>query len=132
MNEKGHENFAEASSYKLVHLLMTIRHGDRSAIHDMPTSNMEGNGAQNIKNAAATHPPPNGPIMDPKAEAEREAEAGGGGGPRIDSKAKSGTTGLNHPVHGNKYLDVRALEYVMFMCMYVCGDVCVLRIYVFL
>jgi hypothetical protein len=117
LNVHGHENFADASSFKMIHLLMTIRHGDRSAIHDMPNSNMEGEGARKIRDAAARAAVAKIRGADSEMSKTEEGEGEGGGGDGEGAKSRNtkereqeGTTGLNHPVHGNKYLDVRALE----------------------
>ena len=66
--------------FELVHLLLTVRHGDRSAIHSMP-----------------------------HALGTEEAEAKGA---RPLEPWQYSKDGLNHPVHGNEFLDLRALSYV--------------------
>lgn len=77
-------HFPKADGFELVHLTMLIRHGDRTAIHAMPGGNMNQYSASDVENAS---------------------------GRGVDGWLQ-GENGLQHPVHGNKYLDVRALEFV--------------------
>ena len=74
------EGFASDGDFELVHLLFTVRHGDRSSIHTMP-----------------------------HALGSKEAEAAGA---RPLVPWQYSKDGLNHPVHGNEFLDLRALHYV--------------------
>ena len=92
--------FENSDQYELHYLLFTIRHGDRSAIHSMPGSLPYENevDAGGVEEGA-------------EEEAAWSTEA--------TEKAKLKKTGkenqlkskFDHPVHGSKYLDFRALSY---------------------
>lgn len=76
----GDEAHVKDDKYELVHIAMTVRHGDRSAIHTIPGSL----GSQEAEAADARPLEPWQHLSD----------------------------GLNHPVHGNDFLDIRALEHL--------------------
>lgn len=78
--DEGVQVESNGDNFELVHLLLTVRHGDRSAIHTMP-----------------------------HALGSEEAEAAGA---RPLMPWQYSKDGLNHPVHGNEFLDLRALHYV--------------------
>jgi len=74
-------NFAGAEQYEMEHLVLLVRHGDRSAIHEIP-----------------------GAVPDSASDSgDGDGNAGTGGAVHA---------GLQHPLHGNKFLDVRALHYI--------------------
>ena len=76
----GDESRDNENKYKLVYVAMTVRHGDRSAIHTIPGSL----GSAEAESADARPPEP----------------------------LRHHSGGLNHPVHRNDFLDVRALEHL--------------------
>jgi hypothetical protein len=77
---KSGDETQKPAAFDLVHLLMTVRHGDRSAIHSMPNSL----GSEDAEEANA----------------------------RPLEPWQYSTDGLNHPVHGNEFIDLRALHHV--------------------
>jgi hypothetical protein len=99
-------HFHNADTYDLVHLFITIRHGDRSAIHIMPGSYEEELTSKGISTLA---------YDSAKATKGQEKEVQRSEEEMAIHEKRQRTyahAGLEHPIHGNKYLDIRALDYV--------------------
>jgi hypothetical protein len=73
-------NFPGAEKYEMEHLVLLIRHGDRSAIHEIPGTATAPGGREDVAHGSDT------PIATHAA--------------------------MQHPLHGSKFLDVRALDFL--------------------